>query len=193
MIRVIKVGGSLLDWPPLPAALQTWLNDQPPAFNILLAGGGAFVDAIRQADRSFSLGEEVSHRLSVDALSVSARLLAALLPNIRLLSTYQVLQSAASELAPPIYVIFDPNGFLKKHESRLPGDPLPHNWTVSSDSIAARLALVLQADELILLKSTDPPKPSLVEMAAAGYIDSHLPIIASDRLSLRFVNLRLHP
>jgi len=189
MIRIVKVGGSLLDWPPLPAALQNWLNDQPPALNILLAGGGALVDAIRRADRNFSLGEEASHWLSIDALTVSARLLAALLPDARLISTYQDLLSA-SEFTLPTSIIFDPNEFLKNHESFLPGNPLPHNWTVTSDSIALRLAQILPADELILLKSTDPPKSSLADMAAAGYIDAHLPTIASNRIPLRFVNLR---
>jgi len=192
MIRIVKVGGSLLDWSPLPTALQSWLNDQPPAINVLLAGGGALVDAIRRADRNFSLGEETSHWLSIDALTVSTRLLAALLPDARLLSTYQDLLSA-SEFTLPTCIIFDPNEFLKNHESLLPGDPLPHNWTVTSDSIAHRLAQILLADELVLLKSADPPKTSFTDLASAGYIDAHLPIIGSNGVPLRFVNLRHDP
>ena len=84
MIRVVKVGGSLLDWPLLPRALQQWLSQQPPAFNVLVAGGGELTDLIRQADRSFRLGDERSHWLCIDAMSISAQILAAVVPLYRI-------------------------------------------------------------------------------------------------------------
>src|SRR5438552_4053283 len=71
MIRVVKIGGSLFEWPELSAALRRWLFSQPSAFNILIAGGGALADVIRQADRDFSFGDERSHWLCIDALSIS--------------------------------------------------------------------------------------------------------------------------
>ncbi len=191
MIRVVKVGGSLLNWPPLPSILQSWLADQPPAINVLLAGGGAFTNFIRQADRNFTLGEETSHWLCIDTLRVSARLLSSLLPDARLMISYQELL-LTTKSASPATIVFDPHEFLINHESHLPGNPLPHNWTVTSDSIAARLAHLLPAHELVLLKSTNPPDASLASLAAAGYIDSHLPTIASDCVPLRCVNLRHH-
>ena len=188
MIRVIKVGGSLFDWPPLAAALQNWINDQPPAKNVLLAGGGEFAEAIRRADRLFSLGAESSHWLSIEALRVSTRLLAAVVRDARLLTSYQDLVSGVNQDS-AITVIFDPSDLLRNNEPQMPGKPLPRSWSVTSDSIAARLAQILPADELVLLKSTDPPQVQLTAMAAAGYIDSHLPKIAT-LLPLRFVNLR---
>ena len=76
--RVIKIGGSLFDDARLPEALGAFLSAQPPAPTILLAGGGPWAEALREADRTFKLGESAAHRLCFDAMSVTARLLATL-------------------------------------------------------------------------------------------------------------------
>ena len=187
--RIIKVGGSLLDWPGLPGALTGWLAHQPPAVNVLLAGGGALANTIRQADRSFSIGEENAHWLCVDAMSISARLLAAALPESRFITTFDDLRSELPSNAAR-NVVFDAREFLYEHERRLPERILPHNWSVTSDSIAARLSYSVAADELVLLKSCDPPAVSLTELADAGFVDSHFAIVDWGRSPLRFVNLR---
>ena len=192
MIRVVKVGGSLLDWPRLPEVLNDWLLDQSPAFNVLLPGGGSLAAAIRQADRNFSLGDEAAHWLCIDALSLSARIVAAVVPSARLLATHADLMAAlaADSSALSANIVLDPRDFLRNHEQHLPGSPLPHDWNVTSDSIAARLAETLVADELVLLKSCDPPAPSLAELAQAGYVDSHFASLNLGRLMPQFVNLR---
>src|SRR5262245_12994286 len=93
LIRVVKVGGSLLDWSLLPPALQAWEADQPQGLNVLIVGGGALADAIRQADRLFNLGAEAAHWLCVDAMSITAPLLHAILPDSELITTYSALQT----------------------------------------------------------------------------------------------------
>ena len=47
MIRVVKVGGSLLDLPQLPQKLRMWLAAQSPAHNVLVVGGGPLVEQVR--------------------------------------------------------------------------------------------------------------------------------------------------
>jgi hypothetical protein len=81
---------------------------------------------------------------------------------------------------------------LEQAEPQAPGDRLPHSWDVTSDSIAARLAAVVDADELVLLKSADPPAEggaSLLQWAARGYVDRHFPQAARN-LIVRCENLR---
>jgi|SRR5262245_11349682 len=189
MIRVVKLGGSLLDWPQFPATLRHWLAGQPPACNILIAGGGALAEAIRKADGDFALGDERSHWLCIDALSITARIVAAVMPDFLHESSYADLKSKIT-MKHFGDIVFDPREFLSEHESSLPGGPLPHNWAVTSDSIAARIAECLPADELVLLKSVDQPSGSLTDLAAAGYVDRYLPMAAANLPSLRFVNLR---
>lgn len=187
--RVVKVGGSLLDWPLLPETLTAWLDAQPPAFNVIVCGGGELANSIRRADRVFSIGDESSHWLCIDALSISARLLIAILPESSLVATYRDLIERTAR-AEPGSVVVDPREFLRDQEPRLPGRKLPHDWSVTSDSIAARLARVVSADELVLLKSSDPSAESLVELAAAGFVDRYLPVAAAAFSGLRIVNLR---
>jgi aspartokinase-like uncharacterized kinase len=187
MIRVVKVGGSLLDWPLLPRALERCLAQQPPAVNVLIAGGGALVDAIRRADRNFGLGAERSHWLSIEAMSISARMLAAILTDCRHVVDFAALKSLVAT-TPGCPIVFDMQ-FLLREEPKYPGRPLPHDWSVSSDSIAAQVAQLLFADELLLLKSADPPASPLLGLAACGYVDAYLPVAAAG-LAVRFVNLR---
>jgi 5-(aminomethyl)-3-furanmethanol phosphate kinase len=189
MIRVVKVGGSLLDWPLLPQALARWLAGQQPAANVLLCGGGALADCVRLADRHFQLGEEAAHWLAVDCLSITARLLAAFTTDSVMVSSYRELL-AELKAAGPMTMVFNPHEFLREQEAKLPGRVLPHDWTATSDSIAARLAEVVCAGELVLLKSTDRQAGSLQELAAAGHVDQHFPLACGSIKQVRLVNLR---
>ena len=191
-LRVVKVGGSLLEWPPLPRALAQWLRDQPPAHHVLLAGGGALADAIRRADAAFRLGEETAHWLCVEALGTTARLLAALhRPPLPLVASFSALQGHLT-CGEAMTLVLDPRDFLTQHEPHLPGRPLAHTWDVTSDSIAARVAEALAADELVLLKSADPPPGATLDnLAACGLVDTYFPRAAENiKNRVRLVNVR---
>lgn len=187
--RVVKVGGSLLEWPELPRAMERWLAAQPQTIHVLLCGGGKWADAIRQADRNFSLGEEASHWLCIEALTLTAQFLSAIVPAATFVRTLAELRERVDAGNPGV-IGFDPREFLQFHEEKLPGTPLPHTWQATSDSIAARLAEVLSADDLILLKSSAPPAADLPALAAAGYVDSHFPVAARNIRRVQCINLR---
>lgn len=189
VICVVKVGGSLFNWPQLPSALDNWLNEQSPAFSVLIAGGGVLVESIRRANRTFPLDDELAHWLAIDAMSIHARLLAGLLANANLVSTYYDL-CAALKKGMCKRIVFDPNEFVRKHEAGSAGNVLPHNWSVTSDSIAARVAEVLGADELVLLKSSDSTSNSTSQLANDGFVDRYFPAFDCCCFRTRFVNLR---
>lgn len=187
--RVVKVGGSLFDDAQLPRRLQAWLDAQPPAANVLIAGGGKLAESIREMDRLHALGASPAHWLSVRAMGIMARLLVDLLPNAALVDEVADARRFIAARGAGLCV-FDPMPLLTTDEPRLPGTPLPHGWDVTSDSIAARVAEILTARELVLLKSDLPPGESLDEAAAAGYVDQFFPTIAGKLPLVRCVNLR---
>ena len=79
---------------------------------------------------------------------------------------------------------------MREEDPRYAVGPLPESWDVTSDSIAARLAEIIAADELVLLKSA-PAAPGLLhEIAAAGYVDNFFPQAAEGLMRVRFANLR---
>src|SRR5687768_2441503 len=83
-LRVIKLGGSLLDWPELPATLRRWRQMQPPMRDLMIVGGGAWADLVRDAQASFRLDEEQCHWLCLRLMSVTARLAASMFPEAEL-------------------------------------------------------------------------------------------------------------
>ncbi len=86
-VRVIKLGGSLLDWPELPAALRRWRQLQPPMRDLMIVGGGAWADLVRDAHVRYRLDEEQCHWLCLRLMSVTARLAASMFPEAELIST----------------------------------------------------------------------------------------------------------
>src|SRR5579862_2178097 len=73
---VVKVGGSLFDLPDLGLRLRSWLDAQTTRRILVVPGGGATVDLVRQVDAFDQLGEERSHWLALRALQFTGHLLA---------------------------------------------------------------------------------------------------------------------
>lgn len=194
-VRVIKVGGSLLDLPDLPLRLNDWLTDQPLAHNVLMVGGGPLVEQVRQwhcgqqSAEKEKFDEVTAHWICIDLMSVTARVLHAWLPDLKFTAEMRLLKRRVHDAGE---TLFDVAKWLRREEATLPGIRLPCQWEVTSDSIAARLAIGLSADELVLLKSSWPQTTdaSLTALAEEAYIDRMLPLLAAELPPLRMVNLR---
>ena len=185
---VVKVGGSLLARSDLPQLLNSWLNAQAAEKIILLAGGGELVEAIRQQDVEQNLGPSAAHWLAIQVMQQTAEYLASLLPGVPLAhATLELRQTFLQQER----VVFNALPFLREEEPHLSGVKLPEHWDVSSDSIAARLAIVVQADELVLLKSCSPSSDDklLQALSDSGYLDRFLPSLEAELPEVRLVDL----
>jgi aspartokinase-like uncharacterized kinase len=187
-LRIIKLGGSLLDWDQLQPALTRWLGDQPPAKNVLLAGGGRLADQVRYYDQLHNLDPTTTHLAAAMTMSATARLVAALLGGLQVVTKVDQLRAAS-----PAHgcVVFDAYCFLANEEACAAGDSLPCGWEVTSDSIAARLAEVTRASELVLLKSALPPRGATwPDVVREGLVDRYFPTAVTHVSRVRYVNLR---
>ena len=165
---VVKVGGSLFDHPRLGAGLRQHLESLAPSEVLLVPGGGAAAEAVRELDRVHRLGQEASHWLAIAAMDVMGGVLRSLVRAGRVLECSE---------------------FARSDESR-PG-ALPHSWNVTSDSLAARAAVVLGAKRLVLLKSIDGEGNSAEEWSRRGWVDVYFPrVVQRAALPVEILNFR---
>ena len=54
-VHVVKLGGSLLDWPEWVGQFRRWLAAQPQAGNLLVVGGGAIVERLRTPNQAHAM------------------------------------------------------------------------------------------------------------------------------------------
>jgi aspartokinase-like uncharacterized kinase len=193
-VRVVKVGCSLFERPDLGAQLWNWIAEQPPAIHLFIAGGGELADSIKTWDARFQMGEAYSHWMCIRALSITARVLSHILDETPFVRDYHALPgwiAMVPQYGQPIAAVLDLWKFLQEVEPSAPPVPLPHTWQVTTDSIAARLAEVLQADELVLLKARIAPaaEDDFAALAACGYVDDYFPTIAPRLQRVTFTRL----
>ena len=184
---IIKLGGSLLGLPDLRSQLKNFLGDFSRSRSILICGGGGAVDQVRKWDRIYNLGEERSHWLALRALSITARVVEKAVPGLELADSVESIEPLWEAGKIPV---FDPFQFIIEIDEESI-DSLPRRWRVTSDSIAARMARVFEARELVLLKSTTfPERISMSEAAELGMVDEYFPTAARDIHRVVAINLR---
>jgi len=194
-MRVVKVGGSLFDLLDLGARLKRYLADRPA---LMVAGGGPAVDAVRAFDRLHRLSEQQAHWLALAAMRKNAVLAAEWL-------NCGIVDFPSRSFS--LWAVLDPYAFCKC-ETKFPPHPdplprqsreeriyerLPQSWDVTSDSIAAEAAVLGSAEELILLKSADPPGEPVDRWHLSGYVDPYFHrALAGADICVRAINFRAY-
>jgi aspartokinase-like uncharacterized kinase len=182
VLTVVKVGGGLAREAG-DEALRTLcraIGDAGARHPLLVVpGGAAFADTVREHDSRFGLQAATSHRMAIIAMDQFGWLLSDLIPG----GVPCTDMAAAARGRIPVLL----------PAALLASDPLPASWQVTSDSIAAWVAGAANAGRLVLVKPVEglyrdwPPdgKPiarlsvdELAELRAAGRaagVDPHLP------------------
>lgn len=196
-VEVVRLGGSLLlpDDPSslglvsLRSRLIRWTEGRR-SLRIWIVGTGAWGDHLRQVQAPLGLSDEACHWAAIGLMSVASEVAAELIAGSGVVRSFSDLQDAVRSRTQPREIVFDAAQFLRDMEPALAGPALPQDWSVTSDSIAARVAVAVEADSLTLLKSC--PAPNRRDPQAwsdQGLVDEFFPRVASERMELRWVDL----
>lgn len=153
--RVVKIGGSLLSKAGLGDSLNQWLVENNDMQNILVVGGGELADVIRRLDASLKLSSMLSHRLALQTMSINASAIAECIPNCLQTDDLETVQKTSKS-----NIIFDSHHWINLCHD------VPATWDFTSDSVAAKLAAELSAEELVLIKSR------LGNLDEPGFVDA---------------------
>ncbi len=176
VLRVVKLGGSLLRRSDWPTALRRWFGLQRQANHLLVVGGGEWVDRLRVLDQRLNFPGTASHWIAIGFMSVTARWVAARLPDCDLLEEPLTARQARWRTRQERVAVIDPWQWLQGDGFwRAVPQALPASWDVTSDSIAAWLAVGVAADELVLLKSAGSTSDDAEEWARSGLVDAFFP------------------
>ena len=171
MDAVIKVGGSLASNPKVLRALCKTLGGLAEQHRIVVVpGGGEFADLIRDLDKRYFLNPNTAHRIAILGMDQYGFLLSQLIPNSLIVQT---LVDASDVVQTTKIAVFIPYKLISESA------PLEASWDVTSDSIAAHVAIELHARKLVLVTDVDGiytdnpktnPKAQLIREISTSYL-----------------------
>ena len=166
---VVKIGGSLFSTSGWQHAVQSLITHESLSNHsvVILAGGGPLVDGLRVIDANSSLPAPLMHNLALEAMGITAQLLAATLK--------LPLAEEETGVSP---VVLD----IRKRDTT---GSLPHSWDTTSDSIAAAIATSTES-ALLLVKSTPPPTDDFECLASTGWVDQSFQTACIDLEDIRW-------
>ena len=96
---------------------------------IIIPGGGSFANFIRKIYDDLKFTDELAHWMSIISMNYNGIELGKKFPKLEVFEDYNKLKDSSKTFS-----IFLPYQFIKEN------DKLPHNWQVTSDSIALFMA-----------------------------------------------------
>lgn len=144
---VVKVGGSLALNPLGLKALCNELSEISENHRLLIVpGGGEFSDVVRTIDSRFKLPCKTTHRMAILGMDQYGLLLSELIANSVLVRTVKEAEKALFSNRLPIFL---PSTLLFNDEKLEP------SWDLTSDSITAYLAGLIDTKRLLLITDVD--------------------------------------
>ncbi len=159
---VVKIGGSLSHEP----ALRNWLTELAEVGGgrvVIVPGGGDFADKVRQYQAEWRFSDLAAHNMCLLAVTQYALLMQGLVPELVLASSEAKIRRALRDGHAAVWV---PTSLMRDTPDAM------SNWDTTSDSLAAWLSTMLNAERLTLVKSCpiDPAAP-LESLASSGVVD----------------------
>lgn len=165
---VVKIGGSLARTGE-GARLVRSLTRHAGARLAIVPGGGAFADAVRDAQARHGFSDATAHRLALLAMEMTGLMLADGVDQCTIASDPEDFGHAWQRGHLAIWAPLRMAGAAEE---------LPASWDVTSDTLSAWLARRLGAARLVVVKSCDVPEASRHDaagLATAGTVDACFP------------------
>ncbi len=169
MLRVVKLGGSLHNVPELSSCLKVLTRTSDNV--VLVPGGGPFANTVRVVQSQSGISDAAAHRMAMLAMEQYAMLLCDLEPSLVPVNS---LMDIAKHMALGHTSVWFPLAMCKNASN------IPENWSVTSDSLAAWLAIELAAESLTLIKHAHPADTDPVAMSDSGWVDKAFPFFADE-------------
>lgn len=163
---VVKLGGSLFGGDG--SAGRAWLDIvvRAAAPVVVVPGGGSFADAVRREQQRLGLSDPAAHRMALLAMHQTALAVVDMQPEPRRLivtDSTRGIGEALSRWRVPVWVPLP----MTDRDSDIPED-----WSITSDGLAAWLAIRIRARHVALVKSCAVPSDATAaELADAGLVD----------------------
>ncbi len=144
---VVKIGGSLQE----SNYLAKWLDcllEYGKGKVVLVPGGGLFADSVRHEQLRDGFDDVQAHNLALLAMEKYANLLISITPQIEPVDNLKSIRTCLDNKEIPIWM---------PHKMVVGEPEIPDSWDVTSDGLAAWLAIQLQFNSLILVKSVSLP------------------------------------
>jgi len=175
--------------------VRSLVRHYPNRRPLFVVGGGDAADIVRYWDQRHGLGDETAHRLALKAMRINEALLTELLPETRLVATRDEAHEVWASSGWPVLCA---DSFIESEEDRIQRaggatvrDLLPHTWDVTSDSLAAWIALQWPADGLVLIKSMPRPvENNPCVWSENGAVDRYFSNLVPSLSRLGWVDLR---
>ena len=139
-MRVVKLGGSLLETGKMFDCLKHILNSDVQT--IAVCGGGEFSNLVRNVQKKWQFDDVAAHEMAILAMQQTAIM-------CQNLQHEFVIVASILKIKQHYFSIWSPD--IKE----LNAGNIKSSWEITSDSLAAWLAIQLNADELVIVKSCD--------------------------------------
>jgi len=111
---------------------------------IVIPGGGSFANFVRSLDEALQIGDDLAHWIAIYSMNYNGIMLHKKYPDLERIEKLKTFQDAKQ-----MFCIFLPYSLFRED------DTLPHNWDVTSDSIALYVANKLKLSRCFLIKNVD--------------------------------------